>query len=439
MAVKLANPKRSRAFKPILENEFFDSLAKIKMSNKIAVAVSGGPDSLALTILLHKYAIKNNIQIHALSIDHGLRKASPAELKWLNSELKKRKIKHKIIKWKNSKPLSNIQSHARNRRYELLIKACNKINTKFLFTGHHFDDQVENILLRLIRGSGIKGLGSLQEKLKFNNSKITIVRPLLNYPKKSLISYLADENQKYILDPSNFDNNFDRSRLRKVSKHLINEGFAGKRLAKTIKNLKDANASVNYLMNTSIKKFLHINKYGLFFITLSKFKLLPDEIKFRSLSKILKLVGKSNNMPRSKNILNLLSHLKKNGPIKSTIAGCLVQIKNNKMTVFPEVSRKPHELNIKSNDFTWNDQFHVLMQNNYAKGLVIRYLGNEGIEYLAPKYKKKLHQNEFALYYLSIWKKSKLVAVPDIGYRDKKVKSIKKYELNDVYELLTEG
>ena len=439
MAVKLVKPRRSRAFKPILENEFFDSLAKIKMPNKIAVAVSGGPDSLALTILLNKYAIKYNTQMHALSIDHGLRKASTTELKWLTSQLKKRKIKHKIIKWKNSKPLSNIQSHARNKRYELLIKACDEINTNVLFTGHHFDDQVENILLRLIRGSGIKGLGSLQEILKFNNSKITIVRPLLNYPKKSLISYLAGENQKYILDPTNFDNNFDRSRIRKITKHLINEGLDGKRLAKTIKNLKDANVSVNYLMNTSIKKFLHMNEYGLFSITLSKFKPLPDEIKFRSLSKILKLVGKSNNIPRSKNILNLLSHLKKNEPVKFTIASCLVQIENNKMTVFPEVSRKPHQMNIKSNEFIWNDQFHVLMQKNYAKGLIIRYLGNEGIEYLPPKYKKKLNQHEYAPYYLSRWKKSKLLAVPDIGYKDKKVKSIRKYELNDVYELLKEG
>ena len=438
MVVKLVNPKKSRVFKPVLENEFFDSLAKIKIANKIAVAVSGGPDSLALTILLHKYALKNKIQMYAFSIDHGLRNASIAELKWLNSQLKKRKINHKIIKWKNTKPKSNIQAQARNKRYELLIKACDEINTKFLFTGHHFDDQVENILLRLIRGSGIKGLGSLKEKIKFNNSKITIIRPLLNYPKKSLISYLASENQKYILDPTNFDNNFDRSRIRKVTQHLINEGFDSKMLAKTIKNLKDANISVNYLINKSIKKFLHVNEYGLLFIALPKFKSLPDEIKFRSISNILKLVGRSNYIPRSKNILNLLNYLKNNESMQITIAGCLVQIENNKMMVFPEVSRKLHELNIKSRDFVWNDQFHVYMQNDYAKGLIIRYLGKEGIEHLPSRYKKKLCQHDYAPYYLSIWKNSKLIAVPDIGYSDKKEKSIRKYELNNVYELLTE-
>ena len=229
MAVKLIKPKKSKSFDPILEQDFFKSLLKFKLGKKIAVAVSGGPDSLALTILLQKFSLENSIALKAISIDHGLRKSSKDELQWLASEFKKRKIKHKIIKWKNIKPNSNILSNARDKRYELLIKECERINIRYLFTGHHLDDQVENVLLRIIRGSGIKGLGSLQEKFNFKKSKVNILRPLLKYPKKSLISYLANEKQKYILDPTNTDNNFDRSRVRKVSSHLINEGLNNKR------------------------------------------------------------------------------------------------------------------------------------------------------------------------------------------------------------------
>jgi tRNA(Ile)-lysidine synthase TilS/MesJ len=120
----------------------------------------------------------------------------------------------------------------------------------------------------MIRGSGIKGLGSLQEKFKFNKYKTIICRPLLKYTKKSLISFLANEDQKYILDPTNYNDSFDRSRVRKVTQHLINEGLDDLRLKKTIKNLKDANNSINYLLNTSIKKFLSVNDYGLFSISL---------------------------------------------------------------------------------------------------------------------------------------------------------------------------
>ncbi len=171
MVVKLAKPKKSKNFDPILENDFFNSLLKFKINETIAVAVSGGPDSLALTILLKKFSIKNNIELRALSIDHDLRSSSKDELKWLASELKEKKIKHKIIKWKNLKPNSNILSNARDKRYELLLKECERLNIRYLFTGHHLDDQVENVLLRLIRGSGIKGLGSLQNNLNSQKAK----------------------------------------------------------------------------------------------------------------------------------------------------------------------------------------------------------------------------------------------------------------------------
>ena len=322
MAVKLIKPKKSKSFDPILEQDFFKSLLKFKLGKKIAVAVSGGPDSLALTILLQKFSLENNIALKAISIDHGLRKSSKDELQWLASEFKKRKIKHKIIKWKNIKPNSNILSNARDKRYELLIKECERINIRYLFTGHHLDDQVENVLLRIIRGSGIKGLGSLQEKFNFKKSKVNILRPLLKYPKKSLISYLANEKQKYILDPTNTDNNFDRSRVRKVSSHLINEGLNNKRLLNTIKNLKEANNSINYLINSSLKSFIKINSRGVISILIDQFKPLPEEVKFRSISKLLIFIGKGKNTPRSKNILNLLDLIFKNNFKSDSNKGC---------------------------------------------------------------------------------------------------------------------
>ena len=441
MVVKLTKAKKFRVSHPILKNDLFKSLAKLKLSKKIAVAVSGGPDSLALTILLNEYATQNNIELNALSIDHGLRKSSSSELRWLSSELKKKKIRHKILKWKNPKPRSNILTEARNKRYALLIKECERINAKYLFTGHHFDDQVENILLRMIRGSGIKGLGSLQEKFKFNKHKTIICRPLLKYTKKSLISFLANEDQKYILDPTNYNDSFDRSRVRKVTQHLINEGLDDLRLKKTIKNLKDANNSINYLLNTSIRKFLSVNDNGLFSVSLRTFKSLPEEIKYRSISKILKLAGNGKYLPRSKNIQNLLEYTEKKNQKKFTIAGCIVEIRENKMIILPEVSRSLFEQKIKAQNFIWREIYKVSMKTNYAKGLVLRYLGSDGKDMLPKKYKDKLKllKHEHASSYLSIWKQKQLVAVPSIGFSDKKVKTINKYELTDIYELLEEA
>ena len=438
MAVKLIKPKKSKSFDPILEQDFFKSLLKFKLGKKIAVAVSGGPDSLALTILLQKFSLENSIALKAISIDHGLRKSSKDELQWLASEFKKRKIKHKIIKWKNIKPNSNILSNARDKRYELLIKECERLNIRYLFTGHHLDDQVENVLLRIIRGSGIKGLGSLQEKFNFKKSKVNILRPLLKYPKKSLISYLANEKQKYILDPTNTDNNFDRSRVRKVSSHLINEGLNNKRLLNTIKNLKEANNSINYLINSSLKSFIKINSRGVISILIDQFKPLPEEVKFRSLSKLLIFIGKGKNTPRSKNILNLLDLIFKNNFKSLTIAGCLVKKEKKEILFLPEVTRKLCVTKIASSNFIWNEQYKVTMKNDYAKGLSIQYLGENGIKSVPKRYSNKLIKDIYPPSHLSIWKGKKLIAVPDINYSDKNIKSIKKYELIDIHSQLKE-
>ncbi|MDC3263104.1 tRNA lysidine(34) synthetase TilS [Pelagibacterales bacterium] len=438
MVVKLAKPKKSRNFDPILENDFFNSLLKFKINESIAVAVSGGPDSLALTILLKKFSIKNNIELRALSIDHDLRSSSKDELKWLASELKEKKIKHKIIKWKNLKPNSNILSNARDKRYELLLKECERLNIRYLFTGHHLDDQVENVLLRLIRGSGIKGLGSLQEQFKFTKSKVNILRPLLRYPKKSLISFLATEKQKYILDPTNFDSKFDRSRVRKVSSHLINEGLNNRRLLSTIKNLKNANNSINYLINSSLKSFVKVNSRGIIFILLERFVLLPEEVKFRSLSKLLKFVGKGKSTPRSKNILNILSSISENNFKNLTTAGCLIKKKNKQIFILPEVTRKLSTTKITSNNFIWNDQYKIIMENDFAKGLSVQYLGANGLMSLPKKYNDKLMKDLYPASYLSLWKGKKLVAVPDVNYLIKDIRSIKKYALIDIHPYLME-
>lgn len=437
MAVKLAKPKKSKSFKQVPENDFFKSLAKIKLVKKIAVAVSGGPDSLALTILLNKFSSLNNARLYAISIDHGLRSSSNSELKWLASEMKKRKINHKIIKWKDKKPTSNILSNARDKRYKLLIEECNKLNIKYLFTGHHLDDQVENMLLRLIRGSGIKGLASLQAEFKFTNSKVKILRPLLPYPKKSLISYLANEKQEYIIDPTNFNSSHDRSRIRKVTSHLVEEGLTNIRLLNTFKYLKEANNSINYLINTSIKNFIKVDQNGLVSLSINKFSPLPAEIKFRSLSKILSFIGKNKNEPRSKSILNLLNKITAIEFTNTTLSNCLI-LKQKKLIFFlPETSRQIKSTKIKLDNFIWNDQYKITMKKNHTKGLSIRYLGLAAAKKMPKKYSEGSDQRTTAAL-VSIWKDKKLLEVPTLGYKDTKNTSVKKIDIIDIYSFFEE-
>ena len=138
----------------------------ISNKNRIGVAISGGPDSLALAFLIKCYQLLNNLDAKFFIVDHRLRKESSKEAKLTMLLLKKFDIDCKIFKWRGKKPSSNIQSIARNERYKLLKKACKKNNIKHLLIGHHIDDLYENFFIRLLRGSGLRGLSSLESQLK---------------------------------------------------------------------------------------------------------------------------------------------------------------------------------------------------------------------------------------------------------------------------------
>ena len=112
------------------------------------------------------------------------------------------------------------------------------------------------------------------------------------------------------------------------------------RLLSTIKNLKNANNSINYLINSSLKSFVRVNSRGIISILLERFVSLPEEVKFRSISKLLKFVGKGKNTPRSKNILNVLNSMSENNFKNLTIAGCLIKKNNKQILILPEVARK---------------------------------------------------------------------------------------------------
>ena len=136
-----------------------------KLYQDFIVGVSGGPDSLALCFLSKIYSIKKACNAYYFIVDHRLRKNSSSEAQLVKKLLKKYNIKSDILNWYGKKPISNIQSLARNKRYSLLINQAKKINIKTILTGHHIDDLYENFFIRISRGSGLKGLISFSETI----------------------------------------------------------------------------------------------------------------------------------------------------------------------------------------------------------------------------------------------------------------------------------
>ena len=242
----LNNKKILRIFK-----KFENSL---NIDNKFAVAVSGGPDSLSLAFLAKCFSITHKLDVKYFIVDHKLRNESSSEAKIVTSILKKIDINCKILTWNGKKPSKNIQVLARNKRYSLLANECQKNNIKYLLLGHHLDDLFENFIIRILRGSGLNGLISLNKNVKYKDNDTEILRPLLDLEKKDLIDLSKKVFDFFVKDPSNKNENFKRIRVRNLLNSLEKEGLNKKKFLLTINNLKDSDKSIKFYVDKNINK-----------------------------------------------------------------------------------------------------------------------------------------------------------------------------------------
>tara|TARA_B100000941_G_scaffold98805_1_gene68979 strand:+ start:1210 stop:2244 length:1035 start_codon:yes stop_codon:yes gene_type:complete len=307
-----------------------------KLNQDFIVGVSGGSDSLALCFLTKIYSIKKSLNVHYYIVDHGLRKNSSDEAQLVKNLLKSHKIKLDILKWYGKKPISNIQSLARNKRYSLLIHQAKKFNIKNILTGHHIDDFYENFFIRLSRGSGLKGLVSFGKKTY--RDKVNILRPLIIFEKKYLDYVTKKVFKSYVKDPSNEDNKFKRVRIRKLIKNLQNDGLDKNKFLLTIKNLTDSNDTIKFYVAKNLKDNSYVFKDKRKIILNEEFFNQPHEVAFRSLTEIVKFVGKKYYSVRGKKVDNIINKLKEETriPLKLTLGNCVISKVNQSIIVVKE-------------------------------------------------------------------------------------------------------
>ena len=187
------------------------------------LAVSGGPDSMALLHLAACWRDKGGPQIHAATVDHDLRPGSRVEAEAVAQWAAGLAIPHSILTWTGDRPKARVQELARDARYRLLGDLAEKIGAEVLLTGHHADDQAETILFRLLRGSGVAGLAAMAPVAQ--RGGLRLVRPLLGLPKADLIAHCEALGQAFFQDPSNRDPRYARTHLKKVLADLAAEGL----------------------------------------------------------------------------------------------------------------------------------------------------------------------------------------------------------------------
>ena len=301
---------------------FLNFKQKLESINKkkYVVAVSGGPDSLALAALTKAYTYHKKIKFDYVLIDHNIRKNSAQEAKKVKDLLKKKNFNLKVFLNKK-KIIKNIQAEARTSRYDILVNYCKKKKIKVILTAHNLEDQVETFFIRLSRGSGLKGLSAMRLQSKIS-SNISLYRPLLDTKKKLLIKISKKIFGKYFKDPSNNNEKYLRTKIRNLKKPLEKSGIKYDQIYRSIQNLSYSKNTIDNYLNKIFRELIS-KENKIILINFKKYKELSHDTKIALLNESIKKLKKNYYDLRSKKVKNLIKNLDKNNFKKSTLGGCI--------------------------------------------------------------------------------------------------------------------
>src|SRR6266849_5501107 len=218
-----------------------------KAAPAIVLAVSGGPDSIALMWLAARWrsTLARGPRLIAVTVDHGLRAEAAAEAREVKRLARTLDLTHRTLRWTGEKPKTGLPAAARTARYRLLAQAARASGATHILTAHTRDDQAETLLMRLLRGSGIAGLAAMARESARDG--VVLARPLLNVPKSRLVATLNKAKVAFADDPTNRDTALTRPRLRTLLPLLAAEGGDARGLARLASRLARANAAVEVL------------------------------------------------------------------------------------------------------------------------------------------------------------------------------------------------
>lgn len=319
-----------------IPNDFSRLLAG---QSTVAVGISGGPDSMALGWMLSQWAKDNNVQLHAITVDHALRAESAAEAKTVAGWLKDwPNTCHTILRWEGDKPETRILEEARSARYGLMLSYMRARDITHLCIAHHQDDQAETFLIRLAKGSGLDGLAGMKPVQPFGGG--FLVRPLLGMSKADLIVLCDDNKIPYVMDPTNQNEKYLRPRLRASREVLEEEGLSSKRLSVTAQRLARAQSALSQMADEEFGKTLRGEEGGGFVFDTDYLRRLPEEIAIRIVLKAMDAIHPEGDYgPRMEKVENLTARILQDEDFKgATLGGCrfAIQPKNGTLWIGKE-------------------------------------------------------------------------------------------------------
>lgn len=414
---------------PVGATEFATRLATLSPSRTLAVAFSGGPDSLALLILAARWAKRRKgVSLHAFTVDHGLRAASAAEARRAASMAKSLGVPHRILRWKGEKPSTGIQAAAREARYDLLIEACRRAGASDLLVAHHLEDQAETFLLRLARGSGVDGLsGMAPSRPLTEDGAIRLLRPLLDLPRDRLLATVRRSGLSPIEDPSNENETFDRVKARKLLSGLAPLGLDAGRLARTAAQMARAREALEAETARLLAAHARFSPLGYADIEDEAFRLAPREIGLRLLALAIRAIGGNDYAPRLDALESVYTAVLSGTLGRGrTLAGAKLAMAKGRLLVMRELAMAaaaPPLVLASGGGGLWDHRFHVaVVKAPRGARLTIRALGQEGLaEFVSSGVALPAAPKTVLFGLPGVWQGGVLAGAPHLGTLDPKL------------------
>jgi tRNA(Ile)-lysidine synthase len=312
------------------------ALGPFEAAPELAVAVSGGSDSLALTLLAADWARAQGGRITAITVDHGLRPESAGEARQVKAWLGEHGIHHVTLRWRGLKPDSGLPAAARAARYRLLADYCRRQGLLHLLLAHQSEDLAETFLIRLGHGSGLVGLAAMAAITEFEG--VRLLRPLLRVSRGALQATLKARRQGWVEDPTNRDMTFERARLRARMPRLQALGIGGAQAAEAALALGRARARLEERI-AALLAHVTLEARGRAAIPRSILLEAPLPLAQQALGWLLQTVGGQDYPPRSEALDRLLDWMRRGPGRGRTLAGCRIQARLDRFVISPEEGR----------------------------------------------------------------------------------------------------
>ena len=328
----------------------FLSSLNLPAGTPLAVGVSGGVDSLTLAVCL-SHACAGTYPLTAFIVDHGLRSVSAQEARQTKEHLAEWGIPADILVWRGKKPTTRVEEMAREKRYELLQKACEHQGIHYLFLAHHAGDQAETFLSRLSHASALEGLKGMQEISR--RPSVFLCRPFLKVPKADIVRTAKTFRLTWAEDEMNQDERYERVRWRRLLPRLASYGLTVHNITTSMARLSLAEEALRFYKDAFVRQNVILHPLGYLVVPEKAYRGLPLAVQIKFLQWAIERIGQQ---PQT---FSFTALEQKARTLKGPLGGCRFCVKQGKVYVAKEASKMPGPLELPPKKWVVWDRFKV--------------------------------------------------------------------------------